>query len=259
MVDERSVTERDLHAYLDGQLDDPELRQAVEAYLEANPSEAKRFDAYAEIERMLRAESEKILAEPVPDAMRDVVVASRRYLWPGRVAAGIAVFALGTLLGWSIRGPVPQEEGADLLAQNLVRPAAVAHAVYSPEIRHPVEVTAEEEAHLAAWLSKRLGKRVVIPQLQEVGYRLVGGRLLPAVDGSPAAQFMYENGAGQRLTLYVRSAPEGESQASFRYEARDGIGVFYWIDASFAYALSGEISREHLLTAARLAYHSLNP
>ena len=38
--------------------------------------------------------------------------------------------------------------------QDFVRQASFAHAVYSPEIRHPVEVTAAEQDHLVQWLSK---------------------------------------------------------------------------------------------------------
>ena len=45
------------------------------------------------------------------------------------------------------------------------------------------------------WLSKRLGRPLVVPDLAAVGFRLMGGRLLPAEDG-PAAQFMYETGKG---------------------------------------------------------------
>ena len=70
--------------------------------------------------------------------------------------------------------------------------ADVAYAVYTPEQRHPVEVAASEEEHLISWLSKRLNRPLSVPSLQEYGYSLVGGRLLPGEAG-PAAQFMYEN------------------------------------------------------------------
>ena len=86
------------------------------------------------------------------------------------------------------------------------RQAVVAHVVYSPEVRHPVEVGADQAAHLAAWLSKRLGTQLRVPYLGEQGFALVGGRLLPGQpdDRSPAAHFMYQDSKGQRRTLYVR-------------------------------------------------------
>ena len=45
------------------------------------------------------------------------------------------------------------------------RRAANAHAVYVPEVRHPVEVGADQEAHLVQWLSKRLAVPVRAPAL----------------------------------------------------------------------------------------------
>ena len=51
--------------------------------------------------------------------------------------------------------------------------------VYSPDVRRPVEVTADQEDQLVKWLSKRLGTPVSPPKLGALGYELIGGRLLP--------------------------------------------------------------------------------
>lgn len=69
-----------------------------------------------------------------------------------------------------------------------------------------MEVAADQEAHLVAWLSKRLGTPLKVPRLDTLGFGLVGGRLLPG-DQGPVAQFMYQDGQGQRLTLYVPYKP----------------------------------------------------
>lgn len=257
MADSSAVTERDLHAYLDGQIDDPARLAVVETYLAAHPDEAARLRAYARFEGVLRSGLDGIDSEVIPERLRAAVLspgASRRWI---QVAAGIGWIALGVAIGWSLRGT--GAPGGDPLRQALVEPARVAHAVYTPEVRHPVEVTAREEQHLAAWLTKRLGAQVRIPHLQAAGFNLVGGRLLPASGGAPAAQFMYEDDSGKRLTLYVRRMQSDEAQVAFRYDVRDGVGVFYWIDTSFAYALSGELAREQLMAVARLAYRALNP
>ena len=73
----------------------------------------------------------------------------------------------------------------------------------------------------------------------------MGGRLLPDQEGLPAAQFMYEDSSGRRLTLYVRKET-GLNNTSFRFYERDGFGSFYWIDRPLAYALSGRLSRDEL-------------
>jgi anti-sigma factor RsiW len=141
---------------------------------------------------------------------------------------------------------------------SLARLAATAHVVYAPEVRHPVEVTADQEEHLVGWLSKRLGTTLKAPKLSSLGYELVGGRLLSGPQG-PVAHFMYQDGRGQRLTLYV-SGQRGEPRdTAFRFSQEDRVSVFYWVDGNFGYALSGEIKREQLLKVADVVYKQLNP
>jgi len=177
------------------------------------------------------------------------------------MAAAVAWIALGATLGWMLKaqqaGPTEQFS----LAQQspvLLRQASVAHAVYAPEVMHPVEVSAKDEAHLAKWLSKRLDKKLSIPSFAEHGFHLVGGRLLPAEPGTAAAQFMYENKNMQRFTLYVRAMEKKEADTSFRYGENKGIGVFYWIDRDWGYALSGKLDRATLLQLADTAYRQFS-
>jgi anti-sigma factor RsiW len=125
-------------------------------------------------------------------------------------------------------------------------------------VRHPVEVGADQEQHLVAWLSKRLGAEVRAPNLESVGYSLVGGRLLPGEPG-PAGQFMYQSAQGKRVTLYVRTRADNRETA-FHYATEGNVRVFYWIDRSFGYALSSaDLGREALLKVANTAYAQLNP
>ncbi len=129
-----------------------------------------------------------------------------------------------------------------------------AHSVYVPEVRHPVEVKAAEE-HLVRWLNRRVGAPFVAPSLVEHGWKLMGGRLVPD-SGLPAAQFMYEDGSGRRLTLYIRKET-GLYNTSFRFAEREGFGAFYWIDRPLAYALAGRLRREELMDLANIVYAQL--
>jgi anti-sigma factor RsiW len=142
---------------------------------------------------------------------------------------------------------------------NFARRAAVAHATYSPEVRHPVEVGADQEDHLVAWLSKRLGAPIRAPKLDAVGYSLVGGRLLPGESG-PVAHFMYQCSRGTRVTLYLRTEPGNNRETAFRYAREGNVGVFYWVDRRMGYALSSaDIGKDELLNVANAAYRQLNP
>ena len=148
----------------------------------------------------------------------------------------------------------------DLIRQDeQKRRAAIAHATYSPEVRHPVEVGADQEQHLVAWLSKRLGVKVRAPKLEEAGLALVGGRLLPGESG-PVAHFMYQTQNGRRLTMYVRAEPSKNRDTAFRYSRENNVSVFYWIDRDCGYALaSADLTREELLRVATLVYKQLEP
>jgi len=245
----KPVTEADLHIYADGGLSE-NAKAEMEAWLRAHPEDAERVRAYAEQNALLRTLYNSILEEPVPAAL----LAVRSSVWR-RYAAAAAIFAFGIGFGWLIRGEVivPQ-----MIPVSLARQAATAHIVYAPEVRHPVEVTASEESHLVGWLSKRLGTTLKAPKLAPLGYELVGGRLLSGPQG-PVAHFMYQDGRGQRLTLYV-SRQKGEPRdTAFRFSQEDRVSVFYWVDGNFGYALSGEIKKEQLLQVAEVVYKQLNP
>jgi anti-sigma factor RsiW len=123
------------------------------------------------------------------------------------------------------------------------------------EKRHPVEVHAEEQAHLVAWLSKRIGQDLKAPDLQESDFTLMGGRLL--ADGNlPIAQFMYQNAMGQRVTLYLRRESDG-GESAFRVIEEAGLTGFYWVDPPFAFAMIGDLPRADLLELCRLVYQQL--
>jgi anti-sigma factor RsiW len=167
-------------------------------------------------------------------------------------------FLIGGLAGWELHESRPNPAASDMGAA-MARRAAIAHATYSPEVRHPVEVTADQEAHLVAWLSKRLGASLRAPQLEDAGYSLVGGRLLPG-DTGPVAHFMYQTQKGARITLYVRTDVAGNRETAFRYAEEGKVRVFYWVDRKMGYALSsGDITKDELFKVANSVYQQLNP
>lgn len=247
------MSEEQLHGYADGRLD-AAARTTVANWLADRPDEQERVSAWREQGLLLHERYDIVLQEPLPARLVEAARRPARFSAP-RMAAAIAWLGLGAVLGFVARDYGPAAIGH---TPALARQAALAHAVYSPEVRHPVEVGADQEAHLVAWLSKRLGSPVKAPHLQAAGFDLVGGRLLPG-DAGPVAQFMYQDGRGQRLTLYVRSNPGAEGETAFRFAQEGRIGVFYWLDGPLGYALSGEVDKAELLTLADLVYKQLNP
>ena len=180
------ISEADLQAYVDGRLAESR-RAGLEAELAANPELAQQVEAYRAHSEVLRAAFQPVLEEPIPMRLLDATRPPRRRGWA--IAAAILCTVFGGVAGWAVSEAYRPAEQKRYAEAPLPARAAVAHAVYSPEVRHPVEVGADQEAHLVAWLSKRLGAPVRAPKLESVGYRLMGGRLLPGESG-PVAHFM---------------------------------------------------------------------
>jgi anti-sigma factor RsiW len=248
----KQMLEGDLHGYVDGRLD-PARRREVEDWLAQNPDERARVDDWRRQKEALHRHFDPVLDELVPDRLRHARVANGSRRWD--IAAAAAWLAVGMVVGFVVRGPGERPAMVAQAGAGLARQAALAHAVFVPEVKHPVEVGAEQEAHLVQWLSKRLGTPVRAPDLQSAGYALMGGRLLPG-DGGPAAQFMYQDRGGRRVTLYVRSGTTGGDTA-FRYAREDGLAAFYWVDRHVGYALTADLPRQELLALAELAYRDL--
>ncbi len=283
------VTEAELQAFVDGRL--PVERQVeIAAYLAERPDDAQRLEAYREQKRELHALFDPVLEEQPPQRLLKSARprAVPQTLWYlQRLAAGLAIAVISGATGWGLRGGLPAggddagrmaaaapaERGLTLAsAGGFAQRAAVAHAVYSPDPRRPVEVDAAHEDQLVAWLSKRMGAPMKPPYLQAQGYTLEGGRLLPGGQG-PVAQFMYRNELGSKLTLYVSNdvADVGSAagpgaatkpgakntDTAFRF-ARDGaVNVFYWVDGPFGYALSSDADRSVLAQVSAEVYRQL--
>jgi anti-sigma factor RsiW len=252
MTTPQRPTEVELNAYVDGELG-PGAQAAVERHLGIDAEDARRIADYRAIHEGLHALYDPILQEPVPERLAAATERKRSsaLAWTARIAAALLLMAVGAGGGWFARQVLPSAESAQIA---FTRQAIDAHRLYSVEVRHPVEVVAAEEAHMSSWLSRRLGKEIKPPALAGAGFKLVGGRLLPS-EGKPAAQFMYENTGGQRLTLFFAVA-NGGGDSSYRY-VQDGstLSLFWFIDG-FACALTGEFEQKDLMAFAREVYRA---
>jgi anti-sigma factor RsiW len=241
--------ENKLHAYVDGLPAEAE-RLEVEAWLAGHPDDAERVHAWIAQSQALHAAFDPVLNEPLPIKLVRATRRQRpavRSVW--RAAASIAVLAVTGLAGYGLglRSAEPE-----IIAQ-MPRDAALAHVVFSPEQRHPVEVDAAHADHLVKWLSKRLGAQLAPPDFAAQGFELLGGRLLTGGNG-PVAQFMYQSADQRRVTLYIRREARGNGDTSFRHARENGVEVFYWIDQDMGYALSGGIDHVEMQRLADAAY-----
>ncbi|SMH60780.1 anti-sigma factor family protein [Azospirillum agricola] len=257
------VTEADLHAWLDGELPE-ERRAAVERHLADHPEEAQRVERYRDQRALMMRSFGPLIDQPVPDPLRPPFAArgepasrfaGRGRMWAAALAASLLVFVAGGATGWVVRDRAGGR-GGDPLSAAFVTDAVAAHRVFTVEVRHPVEVGVDQEAHLINWLSKRIGRTMRCPKVTQGGYELMGGRLLADSDG-PVALFMYEDAAGRRITLYIRPTPNAGGTA-FRFARDGGLQALYWRDNGLALAITGDIDRATLSGIAEEVYGALN-
>jgi anti-sigma factor RsiW len=304
MTNDLDFDDATLHAYVDGQLP-AERAAALADWLLQHPRAARQVLDWREQRESLRNLHRDWLDEPVPPRLAAALEpsAANDARWPRAWVAGLLLavgLGAGAAGGWGGHAYwYGKKEAAELAASNAaaraagrdpsipeyVRDAAIAHVVYQPEKRHPVEVGADQADHLIQWLSKRLGQPLHAPVMRDYGWKLVGGRLLPAGDdpaapanarprttagagaaaeANPAAalaraQFMYENDAGERFTLYVSTgAASPEAPVAFRLMSRVEGGQttrsLFWIDGKLAYALSGNFDEKRLRVLADLIH-----
>jgi anti-sigma factor RsiW len=262
-----SIDEDDFQAFVDGQLP-PDRRRAVMAYLAACPEESARMSDYRRLSEELRLLFDEVLYEPLPARLRVERYRGRTATWAAplrwlglaeiglvpRLAAIAALLLAGVGGGWTLGMHAMQAE-LEPAAVSFAKQAANAHVLFASDLQHPVEFGADQEESLLLWLSERLGVAVHAPDLQDLGFTLVGGRLLPAA-GQAAAQLMYENPDAQRITLYIRAAwptgPGAAHEGSIAFASEGGVSTVYWMQGTLAYALLGALDREQLFATAKI-------
>ena len=263
-------TDTDLSAWLDGELD-AERRTQIDAALREQPELAARARLWAADRDALRARLNPVLGEPVPARFANAVWQHRQRPQWAQAALAAGLLVAGGVIGaggmWHWQGQRMAQVKAAALASSQagtpagwVQRAALAHSVYVPEPRHPIEVKAQEE-HLSRWLTRRIDIPVKLFDLRDEGFELMGGRLLPDAGGK-SAQLMYESldpaAPKQRVTVYLRK-PDSGAPTAFSYRQQGDLGQFYWVEAGAGYALVGALPKERLLAIAQAIYKQQPP
>jgi anti-sigma factor RsiW len=257
MIADPPIGEDDLNAFVDGRLS-PERHALVSRFLADSPELGERVAADIAARNALRESLQFKAAEPIPARLRIANLAvERRAGQPQwlRIAAAILLLAVGGVGGWLAHARF----AATSIAQGeapIAAEALSAHRVYTAETVHPVEVAAAQEAHLVQWLSRRLNHPLKAPDLSAQGFHLMGGRLLPANSGA-AAQLMYQDDGGARLTVYLRA--DGDAGTAFRFVQGQNASAFTWAEDGFGYAIAAQVDRTQLLTIAESVYQQSKP
>lgn len=259
------IQEDDLHAYVDNQLSE-EKRLAVEALMRNDPNIAAQIHQWQLQNTAISEYFDKESFDDIPEKLNLNKIKNNENLlhiskkkpqvqrWFYAMAASVFLMIGSGVSGWfahSIFEPVQPN------VPTFANMAISAYEVFSVEVLHPVEVGAEKKEHLVKWLSKRIDHPIKMPELENYGYKLLGGRLLSMQKGRAAAQFMYENQQGKRITLLVSKSPVYKDHA-FLFKNENSVNSYYWMDSNVAYSVSGEMAQKNLHNLSQGIYQQIN-
>ncbi|PXA91554.1 hypothetical protein DMC47_25360 [Nostoc sp. 3335mG] len=238
----RPIGEDDLHAYVDGVLDG-HRRAEVEAVLNAQPELRARVARDIEARDALRAALAGMADEPVPSELSLTHVIERRgrrdwrrWTLPLQGAAAAMLLVIGGAGGWMMHASQQQPTvGIAALAEE----AKQSYAVYAPDAGRPVEIAASDAPQFVQWASRRLDRPVAVPDLSAAGYRFLGGRVVPTPHGA-AVMFMYDNVAGQRLTLLSRNMAV-DKEAPMAVDREGAVTTVSWARRGLGFSMVGTI------------------
>jgi anti-sigma factor RsiW len=253
----RPIAEEELHAYVDGQLD-MDRQPAVLRYLQDHPDVARQVAGWRAQRDALRAAFASVAAEPIPprlglERLIQERLERRRRPWL-TAAAVLLAFGIGGTGGWFLHGglaPPVATSSITLLAQQ----AVANYIVYTADRRRPTELGADQREDMAKWVSNRLDRPIVPPDLSKDGYNYMGGRLAATPDG-PAGLFMYDDAQGVRLTVFV--LPLGAvPSAPIQHVDFAHINGCAWIDHGVGYTVVGKASLKELRRLAEVVRQQL--
>ncbi|VVO49585.1 anti-sigma factor family protein [Pseudomonas fluorescens] len=226
-------SERDLHAYVDHQLDDAD-RRLVKTYLENNPEAAAQVRAWQQDAQQLRAALSGALQQPVNQELDPALIRQRLKHQSRRHLASAAVLLIavsaGGLSGWQARemtlpgAPLPMTDAMQayrLIAQQGILPA---------------DYKVNADGDMQGWLDRYFTRANRLPDLSGAGFKPVSGRLLSTEQG-PAAMVVYEDQGGHKISFYVRP-PGPKNYLLPRGSRSDGeLQAEYWSGSGYNYAM----------------------
>jgi anti-sigma factor RsiW len=243
-------SERDLHAYVDGQLNNSD-QLTMETYLAAHPEVSEQVLAWQLDAQSLRASlSGELHRTPNPELdpafIRHRLRRNRTRHYATAAVLLIAV-SMGGLSGWQAREMT-------MTASALPMADAVqAYRMFAAKDDMASDWTPTKVSDAQGWLDSNFAQANRLPDLAAAGFKPVSGRLTPTEQGA-GAMVVYKDTDGRTLTFYMRP-PSERSHLLPRGSRRDGeLQADYWSSSSYNYAMVGPADDP----AAQAARQALN-
>ncbi len=248
MTDQLKITDLDLTAYIDGELDADRVR-AVEDAVSRDAGLAARVDAYRADKNMLKRIYAPLAERSIPSAWIELAraapypAARARNSW--RLLGAAAAVVLVMLGGWRF-----YDAGHRSAPAGDVIEAALGARSDQPSAQKTVAVANIDEARrYDAALEGIVGVNVHVPALGSMGYQVSGLKFY-----EHAAEIQYRDGKGRVFTLYLRPS---DGTTRFDQFERNGLRICVWQDDRISTVMVGTISAAMMQRLASLTYLGL--
>ena len=246
-----------LPAYLDDELDVAESLRVQKHMTECADCRLAQEEQLA-LRSALR--DPELYAHPSADFSRRIEIAVRRaaraearsqhsgwfdffsfdsFRWVPAAAALVSVMAVGTLLLFNILRSSHQQ---------LIASAVLASHIRSLQPNHLIDVPSSDRHTVKPWFQGRLDFSPPVPDLSELGWTLIGGRL-DYVDGHPVAVIVYQR---RMHNINVFLWPNhGAADDAVKQEDAQGYQILHWNGAEMTYWVVSDLNSVELLEFAR--------
>jgi anti-sigma factor RsiW len=161
------------------------------------------------------------------------------FRWVPAVAALLIVTTIGAYLAMnSLRSS----------HQQLVAGAVLAGHIRSLQANHLVDVPSSDRHTVKPWFQGKLDFSPPVPDLSELGWTLIGGRL-DYVDGRPVAVLVYQRRMHD-INVFVWPNHSSADDA-IRQEDAQGYQILHWNGAEMTYWVVSDLNHAELLELAR--------
>lgn len=245
---DKTIEDLDLHAYVDGLLnDDPQRKTEVETYLRQSPEAMQRVNAFRAQNAALQKAFGDRIAAPVPQRLYDALNAQPRRngrrvaIRAAAMAASLFVAGLaGWMLGLNGGGDGMLSAAVDQSYQHFA-------AAPSDTGASPPPVAGAAQPADARIMAGDIGIGLKAPDLSRAGYELTqewqvsaGGTEMVRLDYDLAGTAGMAQSASTRdeqgfsLFFAPRWSPEPERMTAAE---RDGVSIVYWLEGSYVSTL----------------------
>ena len=246
----KEVTELDLDAYVDGELD-MRTRVEIEDYLRRHPAEAAEVMAKLFVRDRLRLAFREVREPASPQDEARARELTRAFAWRQRRRSILRAAAVVLLLaaGWGLHSLVGLGDGMRASASSIDYVDEALDAYRNSILRRVVAALPAGQGPAAGRGGRGLGGGASLPPLP-ADWTLLDVEIVPWDSGSAVELTLAVEELGI-ATLFAARAGETSEREPGMTQAEDAAAVYWHRDAA-SYALCGAAPSERLLEAAAM-------